>query len=350
MKVLYLYAGIRADKFSGTPGVDFPDTQFYGFNYLKDFDIDADYEEPDTLVPRWLLRLPFGFRLAHFLSFFHARSYDIVFGSALLYTLFWKKVIPTKTKFILMNISLTRMLHANENTVFKKRIIVWLLKEADAVVCLAEVQRKYLLSQCPFLRGRVHVVLLGVDVGYYDAKRERRSFFLAAGRDNGRDYQTVVEVARSLPTYCFEIVCSKRNLEGIENIPENVSVFYDLHPRELKEKFELARGLLLITHSDDYTDGADCSGQTVLLEAMATGTPIIATQKEYMIDYARENEHLLLIDFYDKKGIIENIRLLDNAHLRSRLSIAARQHAEDLLSTKKMAKNLADVFRIVTYY
>ena len=148
-----------------------------------------------------------------------------------------------------------------------------------------------------------------------------------------------------MPDRTFHVVCSKRNLAGITDVPENVNIFFDISPDALYKKYQEARVLLMITHDDTYQDGSDCSGQTVLLEAMANGLPIIASRKEYITEYVKENEDALLVDFYNPAEIVEKIHLLDDALFRENLAIHARARVERDFSTK-MAKS-ADNKKIV---
>jgi len=337
MKVLYLYSGTRKDKFKGKIGVDYPDTQFYGLNHLGKFGIEAEFKEPKKSL---------GFRLRHFLMYFTARKYDIVFGSSILYMAFWKKIIPTKTKFVLLNISLGRTIAANKNRFLKRQILSWILKEIDAVVCLTSVQKEYLERSAPFLKDKIYPVPLGVDTNYYrPVYKDRKNYILSAGRDNGRDYKTVVETAKLMPEEEFHIVCSKRNLEGLNKIPKNVKIFFDLPLEELVKKYGEAKLLLLITHDDNFLDGSDCSGQTVLLDAMASGLPVVASRKKYLKDYAEDGREILLVDFYSPANIMEKINVLNNnTEMRLKQASNARERAEKELSTESMAKKLAAIF------
>lgn len=346
MKALYIYAGSRRNLQNGTLGRDAPDTQFYGLNHMQEFDISATYKEPEECFPR-LIGRALGFRGRHFFMFFATRTYDIVFGSALLYMLLWKKIIPTKTKFVLFNISTNRIIEASQMNPLRRKLIQWLLKEVDAVVCLSHAHAERFKDLCPVLAQRTHVVLLGVDTSFYEPQQKREDVFLAVGRDNGRDYASVVEVARRMPERTFEIVCSERNMKGITDIPSNITVYYDIPYGELKRKYESSRALLLLTHPDRFNDGADCSGQTVLLEAMASGLPVIATEKAYMSDYVTRGYEVLLVPAYDHDAIESAIRMLNDDEYRDTLSHNARIRAE-ALSTIHMADALSKVFVEIT--
>lgn len=338
MKVLYLYSGTRKGKFKGKISVDYPDTQFYGLNHLDDFGVDAEFKE----FGRWFL----GFRLRHFLSYFLTRGYDLVFGSSILFMMFFKKIFRPKRKFVLLNIGLNRTVLANAGSKYRLKLIKWLLDEIDAIVCLAVPQLEFLKKNFPDLGNKLFFVPLGVDVDFYKPNfKNRKNYILSAGRDNGRDYETVIKTARLASDREFHIVCSERNLSGIQSIPDNVKVFYDIGIKELNDKYHEAKCLLLLTHDDTFTDGSDCSGQTVLLDAIACGLPVVASRKKYIKDYARDGIDILLVDFYNPADVADKLAKMDNDTLRLKISESARDRTEKLFSTRKMAENLANLFK-----
>ena len=345
MRVLYLYSGTRKDKWRGVPGVDFPDTQLYCFNHLQGAGFSAVSKELSDFLPNYIARI-IPFRLRHILLYFATKNYDAVFGPSLLYAMILQKIFKRKSRFVLLNISLSRTLIANRHSKFRFALLRSLLMELSGVVCLSRTQKSFIEKEVHFLKGCVYEVSMGVDVAYHKPLYEnRKKYILSVGRDNGRDYKTVIEVARLMPDRVFHIVCSKRNLSGITDVPENVHIFFDILSYDLYKKYQEAHALLMITHDDTYQDGSDCSGQTVLLEAMANGLPIIASRKEYITEYVKENEDALLVDFYNPAEIVEKIHLLDDALFRENLAIHARARVERDFSTKKMAENLADVFK-----
>lgn len=344
MRVLYIFSGNRKDKFHGKIGKDFPDTQFYGYNHLSQFDIEADARDQSDIVSSKLLRKVLGFRFTHFLTYFFVKDYDVVFGSSILYTLFFQRIYKRNTKFVLFNISLTRTLETNKGKL-RFTIITWLLGAVDGVVCLASDQQDILEQMCPALKGKIYMVPLGIDVEFYKKiQAEKKDYILSAGRDGGRDYSTVIEIAKLIPERQFQIVCSRRNMRGIDNIPKNITIFYDIKPSELYQKYKEARAMLLLTFGNLH-DGSDCSGQTVLLETMATGTPTIVTEAKYLLDYVVDGEDALVVSPQDAQGAAEKLRsILADEELVTALPGAALKKTNEQFSTEKMASKLAEIF------
>lgn len=198
MKVLYVFTNAIDQFRTGVAGRDYPDMGLYGLNHMAAESITADYKESKELLSPLLARL-LGFRLRQSLMFFATTGYDVVFGSPLLYMLIWKKLIRTRRKFIIFNISLVRLLESNKRHTIKHTFLYWLLAQADGIVNLSRFQQEYLEREVPVLQNRMRVIPLGIDASFYHADQPRKTFLLAVGRDNGRDYTTVLEVARQLP-------------------------------------------------------------------------------------------------------------------------------------------------------
>ena len=388
MRILYLFAGKRGDRFVGVPGKDFPDTQLYGLNHLPSLGISAEHKEFYDVIPSRFFERHLGFNTRHALLFFGTKGYDIVFGSAILPMMIFKKLFGRRSKFILLNISLTRLLKKNGKLTFKGMVIRTLLKGIDAIVCFSRSQRDYLCNIEGFSQKKVFVVSQGVDISYFtpyhenapsvrmgmtrvfQASRARnapmprasasgagfvpsrsryeRGLIVSAGRDNARDYKTVIDVASSLPDIKFLIICSKRNLKGVSNVPKNVEIKFDITSSELRDAYRQARALLMTTHNESFLDGADCSGMTVLLEAFASGLPSIVTRRSSHADYVEDGKNAIFVNPYDINGIIEKIRMVfSDQLLAEELGREARKSAEQNFSTRNMAEMLKNIFNTV---
>jgi len=348
MNVLYIYSGERKKTYQGEIGKAYSDTSFYGLNHLAKEGIDATYKEFSDVPFSPYIKKITGFRSRHACMYFLTRGYDVVFGASLLFMLPLAKLFRSKSKFVLLNTGIMRTLLMHRKSRMRTAVFSRLLSWCDGIVCLAQFQKKALEKAFPQLSGKVFFVPLGVDVTYhmpvYDGRKE---YILSVGRDLGRDYGTVMRVASLLPHRQFHVVLSKRNLASITDIPANVSIFYDLSAKDLEEKYTEAALLLLLTHNDMHTDGSDCSGQTVLLDAMATGLPVIVTHKQYLKDYVIDRKEAYVVSPYNTEEIVRAIADLDNIHIQTSMAENARLRVVKDFSTKRMGTQLADVFKIV---
>jgi len=346
MKILYLYSGTREEQ--GQINVDYPDTQFYGLNHLKEYGLEAEYKEFKDFCRINFLNKFLGFRLKHCLMFFLAKNYDLVFGSSLIYLMPLQKIFRAKTKFVLLNIYLNRLLSSHKSNFLKFYLLKFLMKGLDGIVCLSHFQRDYLIKHYNLPEEKVIFIPLGVDVDFhkYVPDEERNDFILSVGSDEGRDYQTVIKVAKLMPELNFVIVCGYKNTKNLIDIPQNVKILYYISPQALRELYSRARILLLVTYGDNQMKGADCSGQTVLLDAMASGLPVIATQKASLADYVENNQEIIITHPNSPQELKEKIELLlTNQNFREQLTQTAGKKVAANFSSRLMAEKLADYFK-----
>jgi glycosyltransferase involved in cell wall biosynthesis len=67
----------------------------------------------------------------------------------------------------------------------------------------------------------------------------------------------------------------------------------------------------------------------VVLEAMASGLPVVASNIEPLIEYLRDGENSMLVPFLNNDMLVEQIiRVLLDAELRDRLIMNGRKTAE----------------------
>jgi glycosyltransferase involved in cell wall biosynthesis len=347
MRVLYIYAGERTNSPKGEMGKDFPDTQYYGINHLKKFGIDTEYKEfKDIPLLGKLKSLPFGAK--HALTTFYfslVGKYDVIFGPSLIYGLLLNRLFGLRQKTVLLDISLSRMLRVNEGKPGRSRLIRFALDKVSHVISLSNFQRELLVKKVPSLQSRSSVALFGIDVGFYEPKYEgREDFILSAGRDNGRDYRTVYKTAELMPTTRFVVVASERNVKHLGIPPRNVEVHIDLPHKALYSKLLGAKALFLATYGDMHKEGSDCSGQTVLLEAMASGTPVVVSRKKYLKEYVIEGKEALLVEAENPQDAKDALETLSH-ELAFSIAKSARMRAEKDFTTERFAKDLSDVIK-----
>ncbi len=347
IKVLYLFAGERKETIEKWRNGEMPDSYLIGLNHMSNQDIEADYIE--TRLINRLRKI--NFNLANLLLLFKIRQYDIVFcGGSLLLPLIAKIFLRfKKPKFVWYNTFFTNSLKRNKNT-----IRGWILKKTilslDGIICPSTAQRDFLLNiGCN--PDRVFYVPNGVDVPFIESNEEKvegtsEPFILSVGKDMGRDYKTLIEAVRGLPIQ-VKIVAYPRNIENLKNIPGNVSVEAVSFDNLLK-LYKNASIVVIPTKSESWLNASDCSGQYVLLDSMASGKAIIASERATLRDYISDDIDAKIVQAEDPVKLREAIiGLLENKDLMARLGINARDRAQKMFTTKIMADNLASVFKSV---
>jgi Glycosyl transferases group 1 len=172
---------------------------------------------------------------------------------------------------------------------------------------------------------RIEANCFGVDLSFWtpgarsgERRNETREpHVLAVGNDSRRDYETLVEAARGA-AWRLTIV-TRRPLPPAT--PDNVTIIRGAYAEgvsdaELRDLYRNASCVVVPLKS-----GLQPSGQSVTLQAMACGTPVVLTRTPGLFDAARlrDGEQLLLVDPGDPAALREAIeRLLTDPLVRVR--------------------------------
>lgn len=161
-----------------------------------------------------------------------------------------------------------------------------------------------------------------------------------SGGGAGRDFATLVEAVRGTSIQ-VEIVTF--GPDEVRDAPENVRVRGPLDQAAFLER--LARAVVVVVP----LLGPDSPhGQTMLVQALALGKPVIATRAAGVIDYIEDGETGLLVSAGDAEALrAALVRLLGDASLRARLSSAALATAHEL-SYERHAERLVEICRAVS--
>ena len=141
-------------------------------------------------------------------------------------------------------------------------------------------------------------------------------FVMAAGR-TFRDYATLVEAFEGLDVPLV-IVASPSN-PGLSNLTRSVTLKYDLPGPELAALMSRSLVVALPLESRQIS-----IGQSVLLQAMAMGKPVIVTKVNGTEDYVEHMRTGILVPPNDQGALREAVvMLVRDAGLRERLGRAA---------------------------
>ena len=341
-RVAYVYPNSRRELIEGCRAGTAPDTHLLGLNHLAGLGIEAEAREPalDDHLPflpkrlRWHLRevtLPW-----------ELRDVDVVF-TPLANVIPLVASIRRRPRVLVYNFGLNTILRRAGRA--RRGLLAAALRRTAAVVCLGPSQRHELLELTDLDPGHVQVALHGVDERFFSpGGTPRERLVVAIGKDLARDYATLVRAARAIDAQ-FVLVVLQRNLEGIE-LPANVEVRERIPYSELRDLYRRAACAVVALRGAEYAYGSEGSGVSALLEAQASATPLVATDRPIVRDYLRHEESALIAPPEDPDALRAGIeRVLDDPVRADALGRAGRRSVDQHHTMADMAARLAPLMK-----
>jgi glycosyltransferase involved in cell wall biosynthesis len=218
----------------------------------------------------------------------------------------------------------------------------WCFSSVHLCVCSSRAESQYYQQVFGWPSEKVLYTPLHTDPRLLNREISKvDDFVLSAGR-TFRDYGTLLAAFRQLEVPLL-IVASPWNIDPSDRIP-NVQIQYDLPGCELIEI--MSRCLAVVVPLEDRVISV---GQSVVLQAMTLGKPIIATRVNGTVDYIEHMKTGILVPPKDIKAIKDAVSLLvGNEELRSRLGRAAQDRVKEMYLPDHYAKAVSDRLQSVT--
>jgi glycosyltransferase involved in cell wall biosynthesis len=192
------------------------------------------------------------------------------------------------------------------------------------VVLFADSERAETLRQYGVEPSRVHANAFGVDANFWTPAGEAGEFVLAVGNDGRRDYATLVAAVADLGVPVK--IVTNRALPPLPAHVEHLRGSWHAPAVTDEGLRELYRRALAVVVP--LEDSIQPSGQSVALQAMACGRPVILTRTRGLwtgTDF-HEGRDLLLVEPGDANALRQALqRLLDAPALRAQIGVAARE-------------------------
>lgn len=235
--------------------------------------------------------------------------------------------------------------------------------DAEFVIAISEYNRRVILETCGSgVADRVHVVHCGVDTGAFrprdgapDAKRGPARAILCIGILHPVKGQTyLIEACRLLaqrgvPFTC-DFVGDGPDLAKLARQAEQAGIADRVHFRgrltqeEIRDILRL--GDVVAAPSVPTRDGRREGIPVVLMEAMASGVPVVASRLSGIPELVEDGKTGLLIEPGDARGLALTLeRLLGDPALRGRLGAAGRTKVEREFDLRGSAVRLMSRFQ-----
>ncbi|QDT34639.1 glycosyltransferase [Thalassoglobus polymorphus] len=231
--------------------------------------------------------------------------------------------------------------------------------DAAAIIAVSETMKKRLL-ELGADRRRLHLNHYGVDVEQFKV-RERISTepnFLAVGRfvEKKAPYLTVAafsKVVERIPSAKLRMIGDGPLLGVCKDLARALGIDKSLHfcgpqPHEVVAN-EMSNSFAFVQHSIEASNG-DCEGTpNSILEAGASGKPVVSTRHAGIPDVVIDSETGYLVDERDVQGMAN--RMIDLAlapEIAARMGTAARERISTEFTMSKSIDKLFNILQSVT--
>ena len=227
--------------------------------------------------------------------------------------------------------------------------------DASRVIAVSEAMRRRLQTLGAADR-RIRYNPCGIDCELFSAASPATASpnFLAVGRFTHKKAPQVTirafaKAARDRPDATLRMIgegpllAECKALADSLNIADRV-VFLGAQPHHVVQA-EMRKARCFVQHSVVAPNGDSEGTPVAILEAGASGLPIVSTRHAGIPDVVEENETGFLVDEYDVEGMAEHMRRFgEDPELAGRIGNAARQHVAENFS---MEKHIARLYSIL---
>jgi glycosyltransferase involved in cell wall biosynthesis len=230
------------------------------------------------------------------------------------------------------------------------------LEDAAAIVTVSDYNLGYLSARHPSIAGRLVHVNNGLDLEQfpYSDPSDRQPLVLGVGRfveKKGFTYliEACAEIRKRLPGARCEIigvgVLEDALRAQIDRLGLGDSVILPGPQPQGEVRAKLRQASVLAAPCVLAADGDRDGLPTVLLEAMAMGTPVVSTDVTGIPEVLEDGVTGLAVPQRDPSALAAAcLRLLEDAELRKNLSVNARQLIEDRFDIRQNSRELRDLF------
>lgn len=255
---------------------------------------------------------------------------------------FWKKIGVIKPPLVAIHCGLA---NSKYDRPVRKALTCQFLRGMHSVV-YGQGEVRAMIELCQGIDSRLSVNQFGVDVKFWipdDVLASQGGDVLAVGNDGRRDYSTLIEAAESIDRQVT--LLTSHRLPSV--LPPNVKhIAGNWHSQsvsdiQLRQMYRQAFCVVVPLH-ESYQP----SGQSVTLQAMACGTPVILTRTAglWSEEMIRDRETVLLVPPGSPQKVVEAIeKLRDEPMLREQLSRNGREIVERHANIDLFARRLFQV-------
>lgn len=294
-------------------------------------------------IIRKITKLSFFFDVAHNkVNFSYLKESDyIIFGN---HRLALSSILMVKKLNRIHKINTTcfvmGLLPENKNIFFIRKLqfslFKMLFKEFDNLIFLSKGEYDKAKELFPKFNHKLKFIPFSIDTKFWNIDlpkvKNKKNKIIFIGNDGKRDYQKVLQIAKKLPNYQFTFITSQLTVKDLKssnieliNGHWNLSMITDL---ELKKHYQNSK-LTIIPLIDSYQP----SGQSVALQSMATGTPVIISKTKGFWNFTdfRPNKEII---FADDNSVDSWVELIEKVYKNDSMLRTISKNGQKLILNK----------------
>jgi glycosyltransferase involved in cell wall biosynthesis len=262
--------------------------------------------------------------------------------------LVFKKRKNTSTNVFIMG------LFSNINTMGKRTVIYkfilknMILPNIDNFLFLGRGEYELASTNYQQYKEKFSFTPFGIDTYFWKPQEQvipdKKKYILFIGNDLNRDYDFLIKLISEMPEFNFVLITSRISKKDVdfENVKLSNGMWWSnkISDTELKNLY-LDASLSIIPLMETFQP----SGQSVALQSMATGTPVIITETKGFWDPLNviNNQDIIFLDKNNIQLWANKIReLLNNESKLKKIANNAQKLVNDKYNLERFSKTIID--------
>jgi glycosyltransferase involved in cell wall biosynthesis len=242
----------------------------------------------------------------------------------------------------------------NKIVLFSKKLFLKsLISVVDNIVFLGEGEYKTTKEKYKKYESKFNFIPFCVDNEFWSSEEinmSQKEGILFIGNDGKRDFDKAIKISKALPDYKFTFVSSRINQDDVLN--DNVTLIkghwnYSLMTdSELKNLYQKSKITII-----PLIESLQPSGQSVALQSMSVGTPVVISKTEGFWDFSKfiNMKNIILMENNDLDSWIKTIdTLYKNEVTLLNIAKTANDNVKKEFDISIFNKNLSNLIGITS--